>query len=228
MTAILAGIRRDCAYIASDLGFMIGEHSGQLAGFRSKTRAIPHLKMAAAVRGNNMILDVFEAVAGFVDDIDELAAHLVEPMRSGVASLLSFHPDVSLDYFELLFAGWSPRQDAFRIFTLASQPFLLEGGGELAPWEVRPFSGRGHVMLPWSSDCERRLRTNDPAAVAALQQLSTERLVITLMEQQRLMTSPDYGPSATGGIQLTQIYFDGIEARIIHRWPDRLGEPVDR
>ena len=77
-------------------------------------------------------------------------------------------------------------------------------------------------MLPWTQAAEDRVGA--PEVRAELKRLPPERLLVLLMEAQRRIDPP--GIHATGGIQLTSIERDMITTKIIHRWPDVIGQRV--
>lgn len=180
--------------------------------------------MAVAARCNVLVLNAFEIACGGMRDIAEVAEGVAPALRSSLATVermiaaTSSGEAADLNNFEIAWAGWSPRLRKFLGYWISAKGIDCADGTQFAPWSVIPIEGTGLFLSPWSPDADARIH-----ARADLGNLTTEKLVIALMEEQRAISTPD-GSLARAGVQLTTVELTQIRTEIIHRWPDQIGQ----
>ena len=89
----------------------------------------------------------------------------------------------------------------------------------VTPWQV--VDPGDFVFAPSNPEIEA-------GCAAGLRAAFSEAAAIDLLEQQRAMTTAGGAPFCTVGgfVQLTSITREAITTKIIHRWPDEIGEQI--
>lgn len=218
-------IASDCAHIISD-ALIWDTDSQEILALCPKTILLPHLHCAATVRSTSfaafqtLALALSTSTAG---SYDELKAGIVDLVREVDRNLKEVGVDGA---FELSVAGFSESTgpNGFRITTLEVPPGA--DADTIQPWTIIEMP-RGFNPNPCKSRAdeeeiraaiERAPRSLDGHAVAALQ----AQRAIAIRE-----AASGLSPCWVGGFaQLTTIDADGVHSRIIHRWPDTVGEKV--
>jgi hypothetical protein len=224
MTAILGFLFEDHVTIYTD-GAVYDKGLYVLAS--PKTQIMLHQPCILATRGmylTGIFLDEQIAPEPTFDRVvDTMADHMT------VASKRTLRPGERVS-LEVLFGGWSERAQEFQLHRMMidgdNLESLVEGSLQLAPvrqWICEPWPDQKLLEecgLMREGEKEIDLRAGDPA-------------IIQLMECQRKTTYPlGQGSEGIEGclvgafIQKTVLSRGGAVTAIIHRWPDKIGEPL--
>lgn len=189
----------------------------------NKVATVPHLKMALTVQG------AAEAVGTFANRLASDLGSFDAIVRDGAGYLAEEHADnaarwesgTGLADFRLGLVGWSEERRRFDAYYLQSR----DADGAPAFTFVR----RDLVMAP----------ELDPADIVALQipkdgtafSADAQAYLLRIMAVQRHATTPRLGGGEPGHVVggqvvATELTRTGITQRVVHAWPDRLGEPI--
>lgn len=199
------------------------DSDGVVVGLVNKVAAFPHLNAALTANGPAFFLALLAArIHDAFTSFDELVAGIVDRVRQSVRADKSFFDQVGGTRFVLYVAGISESRGP-EAWMLAS-----EDGDGFRAWHLEPL-GQG-IIKPASSDFMADLHeipgmTTDPDEFDP----ATHGLMI--MEEQRRRPWEIVGAGQNrhiigGFVQFTAVSREGIEARILQRWPDRIGEKI--
>lgn len=198
MTLINILVDQDHARIYTDGALINPTDNVSVVGFTSKVIALPHLDAVMATSGSVSSSLNFYALIGSLSstDFDDLAERIEEQV---IAAAEHFAGAV------LFLVGWSERGQRMRAFIMNHQ----------AMGNRHPFARQdiGEFFMP--PPLNPRLGTADMIAVAESQRANTDR--------------PHGLPAAhvVGCfLQETIVAKEGSKTRIIHRWPDKVGEKI--
>lgn len=196
---------------------------GMMMAVVQKAHPIAHLRMVLAARGPSILTPLLaEAVQQAFRSYDAAVLGLRDVIAEAVDTYEAVldRCDIGAD-FDLLMAGWSESRDCGEVYYLSS----IDRPGAPA-WTL---SKCGPVVLSPNDDAmTERLRSksaqldlsrNDPLAVA-----------LVIMEEQRCVAGLQGGGEPVHGVggfaQATTVTRGGISSRILHRWADPIGVPL--
>jgi hypothetical protein len=236
MTAINVITQRDRMIIMTDGAWY--DASGVVTSISPKVHLLAHIGAVVAVRGGGSQLasNVIEFVTkgrAAASNFDELVVlgtvsikHIHEMM---MAQGLFFDDSPDMDF---VLCGWSPSKSAFEAYVIPTAhraEFDAAGVKSFTPNRVPDI---GFVPVPSPAEFAA-VGWTDPESVNAFDPFTHG---VRLMEAQRLVVGAmDNGAGKNGVtghgvggfVQLTTITREAIETRIIHRWPDKIGERID-
>jgi len=211
MSAINVLIQTDRAHLYTDAA--IYQPDGELVGIGPKVRMMPHINAAMAMRGAFLGLAPIAEELSAAPSFDALRAGIIDCLKKCAASYAHLLDQCSAGPdFEVVIAGISE--------TTGPSAYLVASHSRYGdPWSIVDLSG---LSLTPASDVVHQ----SVFAIADgrdADQLDPVADGLAIMEVQRAERSGAY---VGGFAQLTTIDADGVHSRIIHRWPDRLGEKV--
>jgi hypothetical protein len=197
---------------------------GTMTAVVQKAHPIAHLRMVLAARGPSILTPLLaEAVQHAFQSFDEAAEGLGEVVEEAVETYSGLLARCSIGAgFDLMMAGWSEARDCPEVYGLSSigQPgrpaWTLHKSGQVvfSPDDGAPLMKR---LEPHAAKLS--LHTNDPLDVALLM-MEAQRHVCGVQGGDR----PVYGVGAFA--QATTVTRDGISSRILRRWADPIGVPL--
>jgi hypothetical protein len=211
----------NAVHVLSDTG--VFDNDGRLVGVTTKVWPMPHKSLVVCVRGHALICSgIAGEIARLGSSYEELRAIVRSEFRSSFQTQSEFMrgkgvalPELK---FDVVIAGYSEREGphsyAFSNYDMAADcPAWSEIGlGPIAP-------------LPSTNEMMARL--NLPGVEA----LSIERDGLRIANEQRRLPMPfptgTPGCGVGGSLVLTTITTQMITQRIIHRWPDKIGERIN-
>lgn len=171
-------------------------------------------RQTCAFRGNVHLSTVLLqfAIANTAASYDELKASFAAHLRGWAEPAIptwrkTWGPEAHL--FDVCVAGWSETNgpDAFVISNM-DHPGV-------APFVVYPIEGA--LVTPTNAEID--------AYVQGIDVLDADCDGVAILELQRAYREPAWPWCRVGAFaQLTTVEMDRITTRIIHRWPDRIGE----
>jgi hypothetical protein len=210
MTAINAFAEERRACIVTDCA--VYNPDKIITGFHSKVVTLPHLGAAFATSG--LVVTGYELARVFYsfESFDDLVGRIAELVRGAWDDGdLRFADDDTRDHFRLFVIGWSTNRKKAELYQLSSQAELDE-----EPFALISKSGlfTPHIA---GGDIDRIMRSSND---------NVERLS-KIIDVQRAKPL-DQGRALVGGCAyLTQVDEAGISQRVLKRWRDRVGEPID-
>lgn len=211
MSAINVLIQSDRVHLYTDGA--IYQSDGELAGIGPKVRMMPHINAAMAMRGAFLGLAPIAEELSAAPSFDALRAGIIDCLKKCAVAYghlldqCSAGPD-----FEVVIAGMSE--------TGGPSAYLVASHSRYGdPWSIVDLTG---LSVTPASDAVHQ-SVFDIAAGRDADHLDPIVDGLAIMETQRAERSGAY---VGGFAQLTTIDADGVHSRIIHRWPDRLGEKV--
>ncbi len=197
MSAFDVIVMPDSVHVVSD-GAAI-DADGRISFIAGKVWPIPHLNAVVAVRGPSMAGPFIGPTVGSnAKSYAELKGTAAAVIRTGVCALEPMWVSAPLaDKMDFVFAGWSEA---------GPDAFIVCSHDRWGPAWTNIQLG-GLVNIP-----------GDQAIVDSLDlsNVDPERDGVRMLEMKR--ASPDYFVGCFG--QLTSIYRDRIESKIIVRWPE--------
>ena len=197
--------------------------TGDLVAAAPKCYALPHLNCAIAWRGGaygSIVAPILEAIAP-LESFDQIERSLPELLKSvaAVAEAQGNEPEP----FEIHIAGYSRG---------AGRSYLMNNHRHqpgIDPYTVTP---TGPVMVsPGDAELNAEIASRWPNR--SIDDLDPETMGLEIMELQR---GQKYEANfhgllpkicIVGGVaQMTTVWPDHIETRILRRWPDKRGAPI--
>lgn len=238
----LAIVRSDeSVTIASDgAGYETG--TGRLMTVVSKVALMPECSCIFANRGMGgataeiharlrHLAACGEPIKEFDDVLDRFPT-LAEQLHLEVLA----NPEASTAHFSFLIGGYSGRRQRMESYTVRTRPFMAMGNsGALS--EQPPFTLIGLPMVHLAPSPQlssaAQVGITRPQEFGPETELEPESYALRAVAACRLDRETD-GAEGTPGIhfvggmlQVTTLYRDAAVSRIVHRWPDPLGEPID-
>jgi hypothetical protein len=195
---------------------------GTISAIGPKVALMPHLNCAVAFRGP-------APARAILAELISVEAHTFDELRDSIGSLMQKAAGVFAPIFqqcgagpdfEVVVAGWSG--DGPAAYMVASH------GRHGDPWEIIPLTGL--CITPANAVIHERM-------LAALPNGLTDDDVdpvvhgLAIMGIQRAYLIENHGIdgrfcAAAGFAQLTTVTAEAVTSRVIHRWPDKIGEPT--
>lgn len=229
----LAIVRSDeSVTIASDGAAYDGE-TGNLMAVVSKVAVMPEWSCIFANRGMGGATAVMQAelqllavrgdtIRDFDDVLNRIPALAERMHRDALAT-----PGAPTAHFSFLIGGFSERRQRMESYTIRTRPisdqppFALVGLPEihLAPFPSLEAAAQAGITRPQELQHGHETVAEDYAvrAVAACR-----------LDRETDDAEGAVGIHYVGGfLQLTTLYRGEVHSRIVHRWPDPIGEPID-
>jgi hypothetical protein len=207
------------------------DNAGVIWRITPKAVAISHLKAVIAARGPALTAPLFAfELGGCSTTFDALLKNIegqLPRLCQKHAALLSADSDPTI---ELLIAGWSDARNRPESYLICSGPRApLYGGEDLATMMARPSPGKllelpGNYVSPgiWDDaviSAGLHRPTDGKAASVELLGLATLELQLGIIFE---------GARWVGGFGLMHVITNsGVTEKVICRWPDQLGEPIN-
>lgn len=213
MSAINVLIQTNRVHLFTDAA--IYQLNGELAGIGPKVRMMPHINAAMAMRGSFLGLAPIAEELSVAPSFDKLREGIVPCLQAcaetygHLLNQCSAGPD-----FEVVIAGMSE--------TGGPSAYLVASHNRYGePWSIVELAGLS--ATPASDAVHQRVFATADGRDA--DQLDPVVDGLAILEAQRAHRFDDV--VCIGGFaQLTTIDADGVHSRIIHRWPDKLGEKI--
>lgn len=225
MTAVNIFASGPVGIIASDTAAY--DAQGVVQSFMGKVATIPRLRCAIAIRG------AVAALAAYANDIDYRADsfdHLIEEGADFIEDTFDRQAEhmAALCYegqIQLSVVGWSQRHRACLSFAISSMPI---GDVPAFTWWHQP------VIVSPMPAMEELSAAGVLAANGGFDDRDPVATMLKLVKVQRTHKAR-LGPAehmpevytVGGDIILTEVSENGIGQRIVHSWPDRVGELID-
>ena len=233
MTAINSIVLRDRLHVFSD-GAHYDRH-GVIKAITSKISQIPSYPGIVAVRGATYSAPLLAHDFG-------LHAPNFDRLLEEVETLFPFLMEKYADQFggntsgQLFLGGWSETRRKMELYFLSNDDLHLSSvEGEDTEGAFRPDVGElqnlatGNILPGlMEGDVERGF---DPYPAPDQVEANIEYIARTILELQRQRKHGAIEDSEAehivgGFVQLTTVSRDGISTRILHRWPDTIGETI--
>lgn len=198
----------------------------RVASIGTKVVMMPLIDAVIGMRGNAMITTLLMAALAAdwqkFGTFDGFKAGLVDHLRAifvAVGSQWKQTQGADCLEMDVIVAGWSETSgpDSYLLRTIDGTP--------TPTWQIIDTGG---VLLTPSSD---EIFKADGGSLADQSRAISDAELIAVAEKQRRYIEP-FGPnkietSLVGGfLQVTTVTEHEISTRIIHRWPDEIGEPI--
>lgn len=196
---------------------------GTLHGVAQKAHSIAHLRMIVAARGPSILTPLIaeslqHAFTSFDAAVEGMAAVVEDAVETYGTTLAMC--SIGAD-FDLLVAGWSEARDCGETYYLSS----MDRPGVPA-WTV---SKCGPVVISPNDDA-MTARLQRQGAALDLNRRDPLDVALVIMEEQRKVKGHQGGDEEVHGVgafaQVTSVTRDGIASRILRRWPDAIGMPL--
>ena len=235
MSAVNIIVQRSAAHIITDGAKYLA--SGELVGIGSKCAALPHLPALMSLRGPNVLGFVAETIGlkfasfdAFVDGVEVALEEFVDENEY-------LWEDSGQTLIELMFVGWSEVHRKFGAYAIRTAEAndkhteAPDGGANVIhtkPYQLTELPSG--VMAPVVS--EDALKSVG-LSVSSHEQFDPIVDGRRLLEAQRaLKVSLFDGDPPTyhcGGLaMLSTVTRDGTVQKVFHRWPDKVGELMNR
>ncbi len=202
---------------------------GRLMALGSKCWAFPHLKMAVSFRGQTIfVAPVIEEIGRLGGDYDEVRERLPTVFRESyerqiaaaralfAAQGQTIPPALGLEY-DVIVVGWSKAKGS-DIYAISN----YDRGDGIAPWEVADLAPV--APLPSTDLMMDKLKKTSPDLIGI------EKYCRIVGDEWRKINFSSAGGEPVyligGFLQLTTVGPELITTRIIHRWPDKIGDRI--
>jgi len=196
----------------------------RVSGFAAKVHTFPHAKALLTGRGNAVCINRLVALFGRCADFDEM----VEVLRTGCARHLLMRITRVIDVMLAMLRRPSPCDGRAR----GVNPIeLCLVGYSRSAGRIKAVAASNQTQIPFdllSSDAllAPRLPSADVESHRLSNDLKTWPLsLLSILECQREYSLQNARDEMIGGAAvLTTLTEDGITQRVIHRWPDKIGD----
>lgn len=184
--------------------------------FRHKGYILPHLHSVISSRGDGRLFEyISQRISTTCGSFDEFILLLSAICRDEYFRYCEYGIDL-----ELWVCGYSSRMREVQAYGLCNEGLTIDDHGFVAkPWELARV--KDNLYLPYYGSAENRPSFKTGPIVEN---------AIALAERQRRI--PVKGPggrdvySVGGFIQQTTVTDLGVFSRVIHRWPDKVGQEI--
>lgn len=227
MTAINVIKQKGAIHLLSDGAGL--QREGNLVARVNKVWPIPHLKAVFAGRGSPyfsiFIANYVSIAASCFDDINNILPEMAQTAAAEFKSMLERSAFGAV--LDLFVVGWSEKNGPTGYFLCNHR-----GHGDVAmPWEVTELGGIN--LAPVSEPISADLKQGWPNG-ALPDDLDPVKDGLRMLEIQRTHPFDQNGDTdnpvmmrAVGAFaQLTTVTASAITTRIIHRWPDKIGDVI--
>lgn len=206
MTAVNIVITDRAAHVVTDGAAT--RKDGTIGYIGNKVYSAPHMRAVFALRGYGVLLDsIGPSLSNYRTTFDEVA------QGAWVPGIMSAYRGTGADEdFDLYVAGWSEERDQPEAYWLSTRV-----APELVQMPVNALFSPGTPETTRVSREVLFLGDDDETFCKAM---------VTIMETQR-QTSTDEHRIIGGFVQLTTITKEQTTQRILHRWPDKVGERIE-
>lgn len=215
MTALNCFLDKNAAHFFTD-GAVYDAKTATVQGFMSKVFPLPRYGAAFGVSGNAPVgLLLIGALADTsFRDFDDLADNLAETIGEYVVK--SAPTGIQWGTFNVVLAGWSIRDDKPRAVLFSSA--ARDGNPKNF---AKPITRFQSPMVTPAFEFDRE----NAAKCGA-------RLVNDQRSNKFSPDDPSHGPAGGiygigGFLQYTRVSRDGVEIKVLDRWPDKIGEVID-
>lgn len=221
MTAINVFLRRDRAIMMTDASLYTPQ--GVIVGFGQKAVAMPNMRAVIACRGSQKVTALLAMeMSAVYQGYDELFHNAERDLRAYHDQHLMELSRLGLQEINIVVAGWSASKNAPAGFYFDSSTDTFE---EIDGYVAGPLPDEAEDANLHAIRCEIDVDV-DPAAFDPV------RHGIPFMEAQRRMkleiSDVSEPMSIVGGhILLTEVSRDSVSQRVIHRWNDEIGMPIE-
>ena len=199
--------------------------SGEILAIRSKVALVPEWSAVIAFRGYEVIAESLLYVTRHVGTFDEFVDEVGPALRTVIDHAQDSSDDMSDAHGSVLFGGWSESRQIFESYRVGSREReVLDGDASSFTEPFTVSSLREAYAAPGPrQDLYAQFGIGAPCDTVEEEKKYAARIICAARAGQ----SPD-DPYAIGGfVQVTFATRDAIETRIVHRWPDLIGERVD-
>jgi hypothetical protein len=231
MTGIVVVPAGDAIVFATD-GAIYDPTTGFLIGSCSKVALIPECSCVITQRGAaGFLQDVHSRLAGR-RDYDAILQDAVEVCRE-VTALYAAHYKFD-PIWSMTICGWSNERSQLEIYALRSREYHMRNEMTgmfdiVPPMTLYPIEAILSSPMP-SLELRQKFGVN----LENLDGQDAINISVRLLCAARFSTAPDETSTEADFnfnigcfVQLTVLQRDRIESRIVHRWPDRVGEKID-
>lgn len=220
MTAVAILRTADGIVVASD-GIAYEAETGNVAGFTSKVILAPEWSAVIAYRGAGGFGQMLRSRLGVeVMNFDTMLAQLPSvALPLWLEYRFSYQEDC---HFSLLIGGWSDARQRYETYVLRSERVTFDDGVQ-EPFTLTPLPSAYLAPTPTTA------LMRDFGVLEAVARDPIAGAVRAVCAARRLENAPgEAARFAVGGfVQLTVLTRDAVESRVVHRWPDPIGEPID-
>ena len=218
MSAINVIVKSNAVHVLTDGAAY--ESDGTLSSIGPKVNLMPHQSCAVAFRGPQSVRPILGELIGLAaPSFAELKAVIVPLLQEASRAYAPLFEGCSAGPdFEVVVAGWSDEGPA--AYMVASHD------RHSTPWEIIPLTGL--CITPADETIHEKMLATLPTDCTADDiDPATHGLAILEIQRSHLVENDgiDGKFCAVGGFaQLTTVTPDAVTSRIIHRWPDGIGE----
>lgn len=235
MSALNVYLRRDRAWMQTDASLY--DQQGRIVRFGPKAFTMANLRAVVSARGLQGIAPTVAPILSWsFSTFDEMVTHGSIVVRDAYLNFVRTYVDgrVGERDIEMLVLGWSEKEDRPRAFRFYSESIGAMAGVE--PYRFHPFeedenwelSPAFQSLEPWQRLGRQGIELDENGFTT--EQFDPVAHGLAYMEEQRQIRV-DLGQnkqiSIVGGFLLShEITRDGVSERIVQRWPDKVGEPI--
>lgn len=216
MTAVVFIRRADAIVAASDGS--VCDPDGRVVGFRSKLQAVPEWSMIMSARGHDAMLDSIRGQTRDAETFDRF----IEIIPTALRKIVDHYREIVPNFHgTLVFAGLSESKGEFEGYRCSSSPLEYVDGETPEPYTMSPLPIC--YLAPVISD--KLLGPFGLLAADNEEELAMRMICAARADQHKYSNGTGYGVG--GFVQLMVATREKIETRIVHRWPDLIGEKID-
>lgn len=223
MTGIVALLTPNDVALFTDGAYL--DYEGNLKHVASKVLLMPEWPGALACRGPSQFLWTLRTHwDGTVASFDDALARIIEDAQL-LQQVFELHRHRKSEW-ELVLAGWSDARQAFEVWDVHGGPVSIYT--DIPPLTLRQMTA---PFGAWPQP-EQHLAEALQADLAAGERPHPHQVAALVMQAIRASKFPDpRNPTVKqhhigGFIQRTVMDRAGCSTDIIHRWPDKIGEPI--
>jgi hypothetical protein len=197
---------------------------GNLRLLAVKAHPLPHLKAVVAARAAHLFMPtVLDFLSSGFESFDDIPKGIVRMLRSAEEVNKQMLGANRVQRWEVVMAGWSASRGPS---SLLVANYELPGVPAWTVWDPGPM-----FVSPYDETLEGHLLAAGLNKSNAAK-LNVEELGLTMLEAQRHIVGTDSADAkpvvGVGGFaQETIVTADWISTRMLKRWPDKIGAPIN-
>lgn len=235
MSALNVFIRKDRAWMQTDASLY--DQQGNIVAFGPKAYVLSNLRAVISARGLQSVTPMLVPILGWqFATFDDLIEHGAPVIRNVFCEFVKSYvaADAAERDIELIILGWSEKEDgprAYRFYSDAVANLHGDAAFEFHPfasdetWELSPAF---QTLEPWNRLGRQGIELDENGFTT--EQFDPVTHGLAYMEEQRHIYvdfETNKQISICGGfLASVEISRDGVSEKILHRWPDKVGEPI--
>jgi hypothetical protein len=221
MTAINIIRKKDSVHLISDGASYDAKQ--RLVSIGPKVFPLPHINAAIGIRGPTIALPLLAHLIGHAaTSYDALKINIVEILSNAYANTrVVLEKGVTGSALNVVIGGFSETVGADAYVVVCDDDGMVSPLTQITDFGFMP-------SCPQITSFVQMQAAKHQWSKSAIDEIDAADFGLRTIEMQRALKFGDYNTCHVGGFaQITSIRPDGIETKLLRRWPDEIGSPLN-